>query len=442
MEKSIGSRTLRLAAVFGQFLALFPLAAAFCGLGTGAYLPWIFCVIYAVWGAFYGAGYLFGKLARELELSGKTSKNIQPIILFLSRAAVIIPTAVFVAVVMIAKINTLLLFYILPGGVIAYFGAHKSVGKVYSDVFSRAWFALYFILAVLVSAMLWSTHEEELLSAGIFLLCAGFAAMIILSAVLTNQTNIDVCTKQRAGGKSVLPGGLRRYNAVLITVIFAAATGLFLFAKPLAELVKLLISLIGRGILFILRSLGSCVQITPGGGMPDEPGSVSDIMPSEGANNLANIIYVLSVIFLLMLIILLRKQIWSAVKSLLEPLFRKSSAGSDIPFYDEILASDARSLTPRARRRAERELARQYRRENDPARKYRFGYALFLIQLGKTNSPPLPADTTTIHREKGERAFEKDLGELSAVYNKIRYGEAAPTAEELSRQERLLTEIR
>lgn len=442
MEKSIGSGMLRLAAVFGQFLALFPLAAAFCGLGAGGYLPWIFCVIYAVWGAFYAAGYLLGKLARELELSGKPSKKAQPLILFLSRAAVVVPTAVFIAVVIIARINTQWLFYVLPGGVIAYFGAHNSVGKGYSDVFSRAWFAMYFILAVFVSAMLWSSHEEELLSAGISRLCAGFAVMIILSAVLTNQTNIDVCTKQRAGGKSVLPGGLRRYNAVLITVIFAAATGLFLFARPLAELVKLLMAVIGRGILFIFRSLGSCVQTTPGGEMPDEPGSVSDIIPPEGTNNLANVIYALLLIGMLIVIIRLRRQIWSALKSLFEPLFRKSSAGLDIPFYDEILASDARSLTPRARRRTERELARQYRRESDPARRYRFGYALFLIRLGKTNRPPLPADTTTVHREKGESAFEKDLGELSAVYNRVRYGEAAPTADELSRQERLLTEIR
>lgn len=432
MEKSI--RLLRLAAVFGQFLALFPLAAAFCGLGAGGYQPWIFCAVYAVWGVFYGAGYLFGKL----ELSGKPSRKAQPVVLFLSRASVIVPVAVFIAVVSKTGI-TPAFFYVLPGGVIAYFGAHKSVGRVYSDIFSRAWFALYFILAVLFSAMLWSTHDEELLSAGIFRLCAGFAVMIVLSAVLTNQTNIDVCTKQR--GKSVLPVGLRRYNAVLITVIFAAATGLFLFAKPLAELVKLLISLIGRGMLFILRSIGSCVQTTPDGELPDEPGSVSDIMPSEGANNFANIIFALIVIALLALIILLRKQIWSAVKSLFEPLFRKRME-SDIPFYDEFLVSDARKLSPRARRRSERELAKQYRRESDPARKYRFGYALFLLRLGKTDCPPLPADTTTIHREKGESAFETDLGELSAVYNRVRYGEAAPTAEELSRQERLLAEIR
>ena len=54
----------------------------------------------------------------------------------------------------------------------------------------------------------------------------------------------------------------------------------------------------------------------------------------------------------------------------------------------------------------------------------------------------MPVDTTTIHREKGESAFETDLGELSGVYNRVRYGEAAPTAEELSRQEQLLAGLK
>lgn len=436
-------KILKFSAVFGQFLALFPFAVLLCGVGEHSFEPWLYLAAYAVWAAFYAMGRLSGKLAHELELSGRPSKKAQPVVLFLSRIAVIIPVGIFIVVVLAAKLTSMTFFYVLPAGIIAYFGAHGCTGKGYSDVFSRGWFALYFIAAVIAAIMLWATHEEELAAVGIFQLCAGFALITLLSALLANQTNIDVCTKQRAGGKSVLPGGLRRYNAVLITVICSATIGLFLFARPLAELVKLLISLVGRGVLFIFESLSSCVRTVPGDGVSDPAsGNIVQIVPSEPASILANIFFVLLMFGLVLLVIRLRKQIWSAIKYIFEPLFRKNREPSNIPFYDEFLVSDAKKLSPRVRRRAERELIKQYRRETDPSRKYRLGYALFLIRLGKTNRPPMPVDTTTIHREKGEGAFETDLGELSGVYNRVRYGEAAPTAEELARQEQLLAELK
>ncbi len=291
--------------------------------------------------------------------------------------------------------------------------------------------------------MLWSTHEEELAANGIFQLCIGFALIILISALLANQTNIDVCTKQRAGGKSVLPSGLRRYNALLIVVICSVTIGLFLFARPLAELVKLVISLIGRGILFIFRLLGSLVQTDLDSTEPDPaPGDVGQIVPSEPASILANVVFVLLIFSMILLIFRLRRQIWSAIKSIFEPLFRKGKEGADIPFYDEFLVSDSRKLTPRARRRAERELVKQYARESDPSRKYRFGYALFLLRLGKTNQPPIPADTTSAHREKGESAFETNLGGFSETYNRVRYGNSTPTVEELAHQEEFLNDIK
>jgi len=434
-------KILKSAAVFGQFLALFPFAVLMCGAGINRYELWIYVVIYAVWGAFYIAGRFFGGLAGEL--SGRFPQKAQPMILFLSRAAAVIPVGIFILTVIMGEITSAAFFYVLPGGIIAYFGAHGCTGKGYSDVFSRGWFALYFGAAVIAAVMLWSTHNEELAASGIFQLCIGFALIILLSALLANQTNIDVCTKQRAGGKSVLPEGLRRYNAVLITIICTVTIGLFLFARPLAGLVKLLISLIGRAVLFVFQSLGSCVQTAPDDEISD-PNSenIGDVFPAEPTNPLANIAFALLMLGMLAVIFLLRKQIWSAIKSFFEPLFRRNKDASDIPFYDEILVSDAKKLSPRARRRAERELVRQYKRENDPARRYRLGYALFLVRLGKTNKPPVPADTTTIHREKGESAFGTDLGELTGVYERVRYGETAPTAEELARQEQILIAIK
>lgn len=441
-KTSESPKILLAAAVFGQFLALLPFAVTFCGLGLERYEPWAYCAVYVVFAVFYAAGHLCGTIAHELELNGKPSRKAQPAVMFISRAAVLLPAALFVVIVLSAGISPMALYYVLPGGLIAFFGAHGGEGKGYSDKFSRGWFVLYFTAGLCAAALLWSSHEEELAADGVFQLCTGFAMMILLSALLANQTNIDLCTKQRAGGKSVLPGGLRRYNAILITVICSVTIGLFLFARPIAELIKLLFSLTVRGALAVFEAMSSCVNIPDADIMPDNSTSISETVPSEGMSAFADIVFVLLVVGMLVVLFLLRKHIWSLIKSIFEPLFRAKKPPSDIPFYDEILVSDAKRLAPRARRRIERELARQYRRESDPARKYRFGYALFLIRLGKTDKPPVPADTTTIHREKGESAFEKDLGELSGVYNRVRYGETAPTADELSRQEQLLMEIR
>ncbi len=435
-------KILMTSAVFGQFLALFPLAVLFCCVGLNMYAPWVYIVIYAVWAVFYAAGYLCGKFAAEFEPGSRHSRKIKPLILFISRIAVLVPAGIFIAVVIAADITSTALFYVLPGGVIAFYGAHGSFGKSYSDVFSRGWVGLCFALGLVATVLMWSSHEEELSAQGIFRICVGFGALLLLAALHANQTNIDVCTRQRSEGKSVLPSGLRRYNALLVTGICTVAIGLFLFAKPLAGLMRSLISLLLSGVIFVFESLSSCVGKIPEDLPVGDPNAVVDAEPPKPTNPLAEIVFVLLIIGMLVLLFKLRKQIWSSIKSLFAPLFRQSIASSDIPFCDEILTSDAKSLTPRARRRAERELAHRYRHENDPALKYRFGYALFLMRLGKTNQPPMPVDTTSIHREKGESAFERDLGELSGVYNRVRYGETAPTAEELSRQEQLLTEIR
>ncbi len=442
MDKTMDSpKILLAAAIFGQFLALLPFAVAFCGLGIKRYEPWVYFAVYAVWAVFYAAGFFCGRLAHELELSGKPSRKAQPAVMFISRAAVLVPVALFIAVIIITKISGMALFYVLPGGIIAFFGAHGSEGNGYTDKFSRGWFALYFVSGLIAAMLLWSSHEEKLAADGISQICIGFAIMILLSALLANQTNIDLCTKQRAGGKSVLPYGLRRYNAVLISVICSVTIGLFLFAKPLAGLIKQFIAMIIRGFLAVMEALSSCVWTEPEDIVPDSSANAGEL-PSGYEGTLANIAFFLLIIGMLAVLFKLRKHIWSLIKSVFEPLFRAKTPPSDIPFYDEILMSDARGLTSRTRRRVERELARQYRRESDPTLKYRYGYALFLVRLGKTDKPPFPADTTSVHREKGESAFEKDLGELSGVYNRVRYGDTAPTAEELIKQEKLLTEIK
>ena len=172
MDKTMDSpKILLAAAIFGQFLALLPFAVAFCGLGIKRYEPWVYFAVYAVWAVFYAAGFFCGRLAHELELSGKPSRKAQPAVMFISRAAVLVPVALFIAVIIITKISGMALFYVLPGGIIAFFGAHGSEGNGYTDKFSRGWFALYFVSGLIAAMLLWSSHEEKLAADGISQIC-------------------------------------------------------------------------------------------------------------------------------------------------------------------------------------------------------------------------------------------------------------------------------
>lgn len=75
-----------------------------------------------------------------------------------------------------------------------------SVGRDYSEVFSREWFGVYFVAAVIAAVLLSFTHNDFICSAGMTQLCVSFGALIIGAAVLTNQTNIDVQTRSVLAG--------------------------------------------------------------------------------------------------------------------------------------------------------------------------------------------------------------------------------------------------
>ena len=422
-------------AVAGQVFSLFPFVVAAEGIGFGRYTWWHYPVIFAVIAAFYAAGRFTGSWAQGSGFSEKKKGWA----LFWSRVAVAVPTAAFILVCALGGLSTGLYLYVLPACIIAYYGGHHTVGMGYSDVFSRGWFALYFVTALVSSGLLWFTHEEVLTSAGGFQLCFGFGVLIVLAAVLTNQTNIDTRTAQRSAGRSVLPGGLRGYNAALIAAVCAVTVGLFLFAGPLAEL-------LGGGIKALLALIISLIK-----GRSFENSRVENEFLHEGESVEYtagdNLIYQLMQFLLAAGIILLavrfRKQIWAFIKEFFAPLFTESVAQEEAPFIDEITDAVSKSAGERARRKSEQQLFRRYRKETDPVLKYRTGYALFLLRLARSPFPQAISDTTTIHSQKGTSAFRReDISGMVEVYNDVRYGGRVPTAEETAVMERIIEELR
>lgn len=428
-------------ALIGQLAALFPFAVMSVAVSEKAPELWRFAVIFAVWILFRAAGWGIGSLAERIK-RGRKSEKLHPLINFLARLCCIVPLGAFIAACVAFELPSALYFYTIPPSVAIYFGGYFSVGRSYSDVFTKGWFAVYPISALILSLMLSAGEVSAPWAGGV--LCIGLALEILLFVVIANQANIDKCTKQRDAGKAALPRGLRRYNAVIVISVFTASLGLFIFAGPLGQLlVTAILAVIGAVMLFI-DWLGNLLN-SSNKPVEDIRTSGGDRLTSFAKNhNISShdIFITLVVIVALVLIIAFRKQIWSAFKRAFAAAFKNRDKRFDTPYVDEIMSSDAKPRTLRELKKAERELFKKYARETSPAVRYRLGYALFLARLRRTENPPAPSDTTDIHREKGERSFGVDLTELSKTYNKVRYGDITPTSEELAAEDELIRGLR
>ena len=392
---------------------------------------------------FWAFGLLAGKISESVRNGAKFRQKYTPIVNLLSNIGFIVPSAVMIAVGIALNLQFPVYVFSLAAGIIIYFGGCLTVGKNYGGIFSKTWFVLYFVSAVILSAILAMSKKTELISKAGFMLCVGFAVITLITVVITNQANIDKCTKQRDNGKAVLPSGLRLYNLLIVIGIFAIATGLFVFAKPLGNLFKTISGAIVGAFLQLtqfLSKLFSRPNETVQSSEENEEPFISSNTNDTG--NFGDVFFVIILAVLIILVIAFRKPIWNAVKNLFAPLFKNRKKAADVPFYDEITESSAKTLTPKAQKRAERELSKQYEREISPERKYRLGYALFLAKLRRTKCPPEPSDTTDIHREKGESVFEENLREFSETYNKVRYADIPPVAEQLAAESELLKKLK
>lgn len=432
------NRILPALAVFCQFLSLFPFMVLTEGIGFGEFIPWHYAVFYAAAVVFWICGRLLGVFSQNQGLS----RRAKPWAVFLARIGFLAPTAGFIVVCALLGLHSGLYLYLLPGCIAGYFGGYASTGREYSDIFTRGWFAVYFVAAIIAAALLSFTHDKALSSAGMTQLCVGFGGLIILAAVLTNQTNIDMQTRQRAGGRAVLPKGTRSYNAWLIATVGIVVVGLFLLTGPAARLIS-------EGVKALLRWLLSLLNTE--GDMNLDDGEMSENTAEEmeyviNENPLADLLMFLMWALIVFFIIKFRRQIWGIIKEFFAPLFKVPQREEQAPFVDELSSSGYGQTSSREQRRTERELYRRYRRETDPVAKFRQGYELFLASLKKTPFHQLATDTTTIHSDKGGKAFgsrisAEELDGMVQVYNRVRYGGEVPQQQELEALDRIIETI-
>lgn len=428
----MNSRILCVMAYFCVFLSLFPFAVMTEAIAFGEYVWWHYLAFYGVCIVFFICGYFL----KSWVAGGSFTKKQESVAIFVSRAAVALPVAAFTAVCLFFELSAGLFLYTLPAAIISYFYARSAQGNGYSDIFTRGQFALFFVVGIIAAILLSLTFEAAISSVGMYQLCISFGVLIVLAAVLTNQTNIDMRTSQRSAGKAVLPEGLRGYNALLIGAVGAVIVGLCLFSGPIASLVfegiKQLISL-------LLSLLRNDDYETPEYQYDGEyqSGDYLDIQENSGSP----LLNLLLVIILVAVIIRFRRQIWGFIKELVAPLFKANEQIEAVPFYDEVVDS-AVKFRSGSRKKELKQLYKRYCRENDLAVRYRMGYTLFLMKLSASPYSQTISDTTYIHNIKGNNAFHRDgLDGMVEVYNKVRYSGYVPTSEEINEQKTLIEQI-
>lgn len=429
------SKILLILAAAGQLAALFPFAVMSVAACEEAPDFWRFAALFAIWALFRFIGFSAGSVAEKIK-SEKALPKIHPLINFLAKFACVIPLGVFIAACVVFRLPFTFCFYTLPPAAVIYFGGYASVGRSYSDVFTAGWFVTYSISALIFSIMLYIMKISTPWTGSA--LSAGLAIEILFFVFFANQKNIDKCTNLRDAGKAALPRGLRRYNAVLVIAIFAISLGLFIFAETIGRIIVTAVFAVIGVVLFVVDFLINLFSTPnkPTEGIPDGEGHWTTITAPLVASP-RDYSVALVIVIAVILVIAFRKQILGALKKAFAAAFKNRDKRFDTPYVDEISTSQP-NIKRRKLQKAERELAKKYARETSPALRYRLGYALFLARLRRTENPPAPSDTTQIHRQKGERAFKLDLSEFSKTYEKVRYADAVPTAEELQNQEELL----
>lgn len=433
---TMNNRALRAIAILGQLISVFPFVVLCEGAGYDAYIWWHYIAIYATIAVFYVMGRLCGAWAA----SPRHSRSFRSKAAFLSRTALAVPIILFMIVCGALELSTGLYLYVLPSAIIMFFGGHATYGREYTDIFTRAWFALYFVAGLMTNVILWFTRDDVLISSGGFQICFGFGALMIIAAVLTNQTTIDTCTNQRDSGRLVLPDGLRGYNAWLVAAVAAVTVGLFLFVGPAARLLTAGVGQILRLLLWLLTRRG---EMSATDNMLSDSDGESGLVVDVADNSFAEATTLLLVIGIIVLMIVFRKQIAEMIRGLFAPLFKVQETVSEIAYSDEISEAPDTSRSYISRRKREQNLYKQFRREKDSLRKYRYGYKLMMLRLEDTAFATVPTDNTDIHRVKGENGLHSEsVRKIVDIYNDVRYKGRVPTDEEISFAESFIEEIR
>lgn len=306
-----------------------------------------------------------------------------------------------------------------------YFLGERAAHKHYADIFPAFMFGVYIGVTLICYLFYGAMSQPELKEPVQTAVIIAFMVEMCLAALLINQSGIYDKANRRRETRTMLPKGLSGYNAALITGITVCGLLLYVFSDVIVWLLNELVRLLIRLFLLILNGYSEFMAIDEGSG-EYSPGSYTGIGNYDGWDIL---LYVVAIV----VIIIFRRQIWCAIKgffSRIAGFFSKETSLSEAePEFVDIF--EQVSGVKKIRDISYQTLMKQYKKENDPVKKYRLGYGVLLWQMKYCKAKLIPSDTVNAQYEKGREIFGGELEKITTAYDRLRYDDETVSDEQL-----------
>lgn len=299
---------------------------------------------------------------------------------------------------------------------------------------------------ILIGAIIFTGYYEELeyLKNGIYYLGCVFTVLVLL---VKNQQNLDKVFIKKHIELSMVPKDIRRYNSIIILVVFMAILALF----NIKVIVDFIVMVLGKTPRYILMALIYILhllsKIMPGGEGTGEPKQEEPEMPAlpEGeSNSITDIILtiVFGLIFLVIIILLLSKspgllraigeklvKICKKIGAFIRKLFglQREYGEKEGDYVDEV---EIIKPAPKSKRQGKQKgilriIGRKLGRNLTLVEKVRFLYAGILHTIRTKGIVLLKSDTTgeILKKLPGDKGLGEMMGYVTEVYDKVRYGE-------------------
>ncbi len=379
---------------------------------------------YAGFTVIFGFGYAAGNWA----------KNHKKRIIAEKIAGVLMFTAGLLLLFFTEEIG--IIFVVGVSSVLWFFLGGRASRKHYADIFPAFMFGVYIGVTLLCYLFYGAMCEKALKGPVQSAVIIAFMVELCLAALLINQSGIYDKANRRRETKTMLPKGLSGYNAALVLGITIIGLVLYVFSDLIIELLNTIIKALLNLFLFIMKGYTEFMETEPVDyGNPE----LSGYMPVE-TNDIWNVVFFIAFI---VVIIVFRKKLLAAIKDLLKRIygFFAHETGLSEPEPEFVDVFEEIGTTRRSRPLTYQKIMKLYREENDPIRKYRFGYSILLRQLKYCKADIKGADTVSVQCDKGREICGEGLETITEEYNKVRYDNAEVTAEQLEVLDKLINEM-
>lgn len=285
---------------------------------------------------------------------------------------------------------------------------------------------------------------------------ASLLVILALSALLLNQSHIDMLMQRNRGVYIGLPMGARRNNLLLV----AAVCGLFLLLFLLRDYIAAGLGWLGQAALAGIRAL---FRLLPGGegefteerlGQQLASHDMLEGLAGEKKSGISWIFAVFAVVMGGFAVWRFAPMLWRALLDKIAQFFnwlarvfggyrKREGRGQDTLFTDSEESLEAnRSAQPanesgmrgRSRIRKLKREYRAYKNDPDPGLRVRAGYRLMIGLLDLRGEQVRQSDTTAQTAENVRSPELREPLEGSAeIYDAVRYGMQDPTGEQLER---------